>query len=68
MKEASNIYMGVKKSKPKKIPRTYEAKIEDAIERAKELVQTSHDRIRKAKIMSEVTQEKIETSRRNRSR
>jgi len=65
-RKASNIDMGAKKSKPAKIPRTYEGKIEDAIDRAKKIVQTSHDRIRQAKITSEITREKIDASRRKR--
>jgi hypothetical protein len=60
------IELGVKKSKPQKIPRIYEGKIEDAITRAKKIVQSSQDRIHKAKGLVEMTREAIERSRRNR--
>jgi len=56
-------YMGVKKSKPRKLPRHHEMKVDEIIVKAHESVHSSLKRIKESKALQESSQKMLEESR-----
>jgi len=55
--------MGIKKSKPKTVPRLHEIKIDAIVERTQKSVESSKNRITKSKMVKDATKQLIENRR-----